>query len=1272
MKDFEITEKNYLYLLRYFDGDIKSLNIDDLKNLKKGIFKGKPVNKIDNESYKLFKFIITVRSKDPKKYAKMKWIYPEWSKEEKLKKLKENFPEDYESEEESEEELPSVPVGLNPGSPPPSDEIDSDLRKFAYAPLDDEIEVTNIESVKKSVLPQRKAFIDWINTFYENQLKSHPQDREDEIKQTKIYQFFVKQYLSIETPFRGLLVYHGLGTGKTATSVVTSEGLSKDMKIYTILPASLEENYINEVKDWGNKLFKISENNWIFYSEKEIKDDLKLRRMLSNTYGIEEKLITKIFNKTKNKLKNNIEDSPDYEERVKSIMRKINSIKGIFLQSQSIKDENREIYTVTGEPVLKEGEEFNGTCEKLTIEQKMFIEEEINLLIQLKYNFIHWNGFPEVHKINYDNPKFKKNPSPGQKLGQDLVEKYIYNRDNYSILSPFRENVVIIDEVHNFVNQIMNESDAATVFYNWIVNSEDVKLIFLSGTPVINKPAEIAILYNMLRGIIHIFDFTIKSTRDELDVQTDLRKEFYKENSSIEQLHVKKKKGKLIVSFTKNKTNFESILENDKVKTIKYNDHTLEEFLNEIYEGLSKIFESKDITPSREDLNGLSNFDKLKSGKSIIFDDETGIIFNRKQKLFDIYDDDKLIDLSNNENFMEYFFDDTFNIPSKKQVLLRRMLLGLTSYYPIDRSSIVNMPEVVEPKILPLYSDYSIVKSINIIPCYMSSIQWSSYEYEYTKEKMKRIQQIRRGNMYNDKENETFNIRIRQSCNIVYEDDTFKADNNEEIKNQVYENMIKNDHFSIKGNLKLFSPKFYEIMKNIQNFLDQEGTPTGKILYYSDFRHESGSEVFEKILNANGYERYDSDKKNINELIKSNNKKKRYTFITGNETQEERKFNKDAFNHNENIYGEYIQIILISKSGAEGISLKCVRQVHIMEPFWNYIRVDQVLGRAIRMESHNELPEDQRNVEQYLYLSMLPDGNSPEEIFSSMKELQWNEVEKIEYSSNIKNELFKEHKTVYKTIQKIISIKKETKGRSIDQVLFDIMEKKHLISNKITNIIKESSVDCIQNTRDDIQLNEKCLRFSSKVLDEEAHFPGINSSELNEIDQKQFKSTFMYKIDPDIYVILAIKDQKDTYIYYQLPNVTSNIDVRYIRENGILLAEYNPIYKVFNIYEGKEHSLDELLGNKLSVFQSIYNAPEIIIKNKIEKELFPSLDEIKTDENLKGLIIKYNPSEVLFYSPKRTSNIIWLYEYQRYKENYFSTDMIKPLFLRNKKVYISN
>ena len=42
--------------------------------------------------------------------------------------------------------------------------------------------------------------------------------------------------------------------------------------------------------------------------------------------------------------------------------------------------------------------------------------------------------------------------------------------------------------------------------------------------------------------------------------------------------------------------------------------------------------------------------------------------------------------------------------------------MGLTSYYPIDRSSIINMPEVVKQTIIPLYEKYSIVQNINTSP----------------------------------------------------------------------------------------------------------------------------------------------------------------------------------------------------------------------------------------------------------------------------------------------------------------------------------------------------------------------------------------------------------------------------------------------------------------------------------------------------------------------------------------------------------------------------
>ena len=45
-------------------------------------------------------------------------------------------------------------------------------------------------------------------------------------------------------------------------------------------------------------------------------------------------------------------------------------------------------------------------------------------------------------------------------------------------------------------------------------------------------------------------------------------------------------------------------------------------------------------------------------------------------------------------------------------------------------------------------------------------------------------------------------------------------------------------------------------------------------------------------------------------------------------------------------------------------------------------------------------------------------------------------------------------------------------------------------------------------------------RYSKKVLDEE-YEPGITSAKLNEIDQKQFKSNYMFHIKPDNYVVLA-------------------------------------------------------------------------------------------------------------------------------------------------------
>lgn len=1285
---FPIKENVYLVLLKFFDGEIKNVNKKILKDLNNQKFEGNEIDLVDKKAMTVLKKIIKIKKEDPSKYASIEWIYPEWDDKEKKEKLKEAYPDDYPDTEE-EEEVKEVDDVYGSWSEEEGEDVKVKEVDDVYGSWSEE-EEEKLEEIKdeeidsasyETILPQRKAFIKWVNdVFYKDLIDEYKRNPitakiNDELKSVNIYQMFVKEYLSIESPFRGLLVYHGLGTGKTATSVITSEGLSKNMKITTLLPASLETEYIKEVKSWGNKLFKVSENNWIFYPLKELNDNKILRERIRSQYEINDikKMVNKIFNETKNRLFKRLDNkSINFESDKKKIIKSLDKLRGLYLPVEDLSKESREIYTITGEPI---NEEYSGEVKIITDEMKEFIESEINNLIIMKYKFIHYNGFPNVHTVDFKNveglkkPEKEGNLTTNQQIVEDLKKKYLYNLENHQIYSPFRNEVIIIDEVHNFVREIINESPQANIFYNWIIEAEDVKIIFLSATPIINKPSEIAVLFNMLRGSLNIFNFTVKTDREEEDVQKELRDKFYTENSSIEQLHVKKQKGKIVISLTKNKSNFDSVMIDGVIKTVKHNDKNLKEFFNEIFEGLYDIFEPSKISPTKEQIDALPTLNNLKLGKPEIFDEETDIIFNRKQRLFDIYDNDNILDVSNNESFIEYFFDDMFNIPPNKQVLLRRMLMGLTSYYPIDRSSIVNMPVIVEPESLNLYEDYTIVKKTSIVPCYMSSIQWNNYEQEYSKEKQKRIQQMRRKHLYDDG-NSTFNIRTRQNCNVVYEDDSFRVEKDEDKKEKTYKSMMENESFSMDGNLKLYSPKFFEIMKNIEKFIDSDKNPTGKILYYSDFRHESGSEAFEKILLSNGYEKYDPSQKDIKQLIESGNKKKRFSFLTGKESLEQRLINKDDFNHEENLRGEYIQILLISSSGAEGISLKAVRQVHIMEPFWNYIRVDQVFGRAVRMESHSILPEEDRNVEQYIYLSHLPNGKTVEEIFDSMKLLKWNEVEGIDRTDDIKMTLVNKYKSVYKTVQKIISIKKETNDRSIDQMLFDIMERKNKISLKLTDIIRESAVDCIQNTRDDIELNEKCLRFSSKVKSEEAHFPGLTSRDLNIVDKRQYKANFTFHIEPNIYVITASKEGKDIYIYYQLNVSDKDIDIRYIRENGKRICDYEPDINKFIMYSSGGNILDEYLGNKFSVFQEIYSVSDHIRENKIKKDIFPDLDEILNIDYLYGHIIKYNISEKLFFSPyKKSSKIIKLYDNKLYNKHNQTITMINPIIIRNKKVF---
>lgn len=77
-------------------------------------------------------------------------------------------------------------------------------------------------------------------------------------------------------------------------------------------------------------------------------------------------------------------------------------------------------------------------------------------------------------------------------------------------------------------------------------------------------------------------------------------------------------------------------------------------------------------------------------------------------------------------------------------------------------------------------------------------------------------------------------------------------------------------------------------------------------------------------------------------------------------------------------YGGRVKAILGSQVTTEGLDLKCIRSVHVLEPWYHLNRIEQIVGRAIRFCSHADLPMNLRNTLVYLYALTIPDIETPD------------------------------------------------------------------------------------------------------------------------------------------------------------------------------------------------------------------------------------------------------------------------------------------------------
>ena len=83
--------------------------------------------------------------------------------------------------------------------------------------------------------------------------------------------------------------------------------------------------------------------------------------------------------------------------------------------------------------------------------------------------------------------------------------------------------------------------------------------------------------------------------------------------------------------------------------------------------------------------------------------------------------------------------------------------------------------------------------------------------------------------------------------------------------------------------------------------------------------------------------------------------------IDGSQTLAQRTKDVQKYNSGE------VPVLLITLAGAEGLDLKGTRTVLLIDPWWNVSKIEQIVGRAVRFQSHIALPKEERHVD-VLYL----------------------------------------------------------------------------------------------------------------------------------------------------------------------------------------------------------------------------------------------------------------------------------------------------------------
>jgi hypothetical protein len=369
-----------------------------------------------------------------------------------------------------------------------------------------------------------------------------------------------------------------------------------------------------------------------------------------------------------------------------------------------------------------------------------------------------------------------------------------------------------------------------------------------------------------------------------------------------------------------------------------------------------------------------------------------------------------------------------------------------------------------------------------------------------------------------------------------------------------------------ENRLSNYSMKYDQIIRKMNQ-------SRGSNLVYSQFLTVEGLGILGMALKANGYvkidlEGPDSDLVLTKETAASIAKgpdanEKRFIMFTGEGSKEKRTVILNIFNgrikklppkiqkvfvdakYENNNRGEICWVIGITAAGAEGISLSCCRAVHIMEPYWNSVRLEQVKGRAVRICSHEELPYEEREVEVYTYCT----------VFS------------------------KKHVAHPESVD--VTIRTRDGLVTSDERVLAVSKRKDTINNKLLTLIKESAVDCELNAGGNGEIQCKQLKDDESSIDRPDTYMFDPNLEIDiQITNSKFKDMMASSSTPSSASTASTSSTKTTSRAESYENAES-MEVEILINKGIKYLAYpqpGTGEMIYNIYARTDEKLKNPIG----------------------------------------------------------------------------------------------